>query len=418
MPAIELTSIPYTTANGLQVQRLVIALTTLDKLVNPEDLKRLEWKSRPQPGIGVILDGRAPNWVFAALAPLCLPFNVPWIATYEPRLHAAVIVHCNDPGLQPGDLVDLGKSIPQPSESRECLLNVKDVAARNSVHYQRLAIFVPEGVNTAVLKDLTLPLNLDLTRGVVLWGKAPVWLYTRLTLLARNAPWVGTYNKPLASFVIVAGQSAPGASLGDAFHLVTGPACPAILIGGPPNSGKSVLANALAIGLKRKFGPEIHMQRAHADGEGDWFVQMYANVDLQARAMELRHAAKAKYTDRFFLHHAAAVQNARETSRLVLVDFGGVPNNEDVTLLHRCTHYILISSRDDALPEWHNFCTNRGGLQCLAVIHSTLDAKLEILQRTPYLELIAGPWHRGEDKLPNESIEVVIEHASALGISV
>jgi len=406
MPAIELTPTPCPNAIGLPAQRLAIAIATADKLVQPEDLKHLHWHGRPEPGLGIVLDGRAPNWVLAGLAPLCRQFAVPWIAMYEPRLHAGVVIESDLPALRPGELIPLGDVKPEQSPSQECLLEVREVACRNAATYQRLEILVPEAVNTAVLRDLVLPAGLDLGRGVVLWGRAPLWLFARLTLLCAAAPWTGVYNKPLGSYVIVDRQPGAGPALGDAFHVGSGATSKAILIGGPPNSGKSVLADSLARALRRKFGPDIHLQRAHADGEGDWFVEMYANAELQARADALRKSAKAKYTDRFFLHHSAAVQNARESSRLVLVDFGGVTNNADAPLLHRCTHYILISSSAEKLPEWHEFCANRGGLVCLAVVHSTLEARCETVSREPYLEMIAGPWNRGQEAVPDAMIEV------------
>jgi CRISPR-associated protein Csx3 len=94
---------------------------------------------------------------------------------------------------------------------------------------------------------------------------------------------------------------------------------------------------------------------------------------------------------------------------LVLVDFGGMPKRKDIILLHRCTHYIIISSQPEDIPEWHNFCRKRGGLKPLAVIHSVLDERLDVLQEKPYLEIIAGPWERGKTfTVPDILLEKVL----------
>jgi CRISPR-associated protein Csx3 len=404
MAAIELTVEPCLAASGLHAQRLVITLTTKDTIVQPENLKRLEWKQRPTPGLGVILDGSAPNWIFATLTAICRQSGAPWVASFEPRREAAIVIDSGDPAIQPGDLLALGSTEHKEPQAGEWLLEVNEIVARNAATYQRLEIFIAGAVSPSILRALTLPGNLDLTRGVVLWGAAPVWLYARLAVLCRNAPWVGIYNIREGSFVIVSTQSTTSPSIGDALQLVTGPQCPAILIGGPPHSGKSVLATALDRGLRREFGTGIHLHRAQWDGEGDWFVEMYADPEARARADALRKSAKAEPTGHFFLGEAAAVSNAREVSRLVLVDFGGEPKSGDLPLLHRCTHYIVISNSAALLPQWHDFCASRGGLQCLAVVHSTLEQKQEVLQHAPYLEMTAGPWNRGQQDPPPQEL--------------
>ncbi len=44
---------------------------------------------------------------------------------------------------------------------------------------------------------------------------------------------------------------------------------PAILVGGPPHSGKSVLTYSLTQALRRR-GVDHYVLRAAPDGEGDW----------------------------------------------------------------------------------------------------------------------------------------------------
>lgn len=286
-------------------------------------------------------------------------------------------------------------------------LTVTEVTARNGNRYQCLEIdiTVPE-LEPATLSELELPVDLDLNQGVVLWGSAPIWLYSRLVKCCKTLPWVACYNVPLGSFVVVASRCKE-MSVGDALQLMNKSQCSAILIGGPPDSGKSVLCYALAHTLKQEAAnKKIFLQRAQWDGEGNWFAQM-KNRPL---AEELSIRSRAKGSEHFFLYHANAVSNIREEMELVLVDFGGMPKPQDVILLHRCTHYIIISSKSEAIPEWHDFCRKRGGLMPVAVIHSVLDECVEVLQTEPFLEIIAGPWERGKTlTVPDVLLEKVLE---------
>lgn len=300
-------------------------------------------------------------------------------------------------------------------------LSVTTVTACNGTSYQCLEIdsSVPK-LEPMTLSELELPASLDLSQGVVLWGSAPIWLYGNLVKRCLNldAVWVGTYDLSTGSVVVVASrcsQMVPG----DAFPLINKSQSSAILIGGPPNSGKSVLCSALDYTLNREAPTKsIHLHRAQWDGEGNWFAEM----ENRPLAEELSQRARSKGSQRFFLYHADAVSNIRGGMELVLVDFGGMPKPEDVVLLHRCTHYIIISSKPEEIAHWHNFCGKRGGLKPLAVIHSVRDQQLEVLPNEKFLEIVAGPWERGKTlSVPDELLEVVLKlltrsAGSAIGI--
>lgn len=150
----------------------------------------------------------------------------------------------------------------------------------------------------------------------------------------------------------------------------------------------------------------VHLHRAQWDGEGNWF----AEASDRAFAEELSQRYKAVWSERFFLYHANAITNIREAVDLALVDFGGKPKRRDVTLLNRCTHYIIISSKPELISEWHNFCGRRGGLKPLAVIRSILEERVEVVQTEPFLEIVAGPWLRGKMiTVPNELLQEVLK---------
>ena len=274
-------------------------------------------------------------------------------------------------------------------------LTVTEVISQNNARFQCLEIdlAVPK-LDPAFLKDLELPASLNFSQGVVLWGAAPIWLYSYLVkrCLSLAAVWVGTFDLRTGSFVVVASRCSEMIP-GDAISLINKSQSSAILIGGPPNSGKSVLCKALNCALKQQFPDRnIYLHRAQWDGEGSWFAEM-KNRTL---AEELSKLSRAQGTERFFIHHAEAVSNIRQNMELVFVDFGGIPKLSDLVLLRRCTHYIIISQEPEAIASWHDFCGRRGGLKPLAVIHSVQEQREEVLPNERFLEMVAGPWVRGE----------------------
>lgn len=274
-------------------------------------------------------------------------------------------------------------------------LTVTEVFADNGARFQCLEIdlAVPK-LDPIFLSELKLPTSLNLSQGVVLWGAAPIWLYSHLVkrCMTLAAAWVGTFDLRTGSFIVVASRCSEMLP-GDAISLLDKSQSSAILIGGPPNSGKSVLCHALYKCLKdRTLSKNIYLHRAQWDGEGSWFAEM-ANRSL---AEELSKRSRAKGTKRFFPHHAEAVSKIRQSKELVFVDFGGKPQPSDLVLVRRCTHYIIISRDQKAIASWHDFCGRRGGLKPLAVIHSVLEKREEVLQNQQFLELIAGFWKRHE----------------------
>jgi len=293
--------------------------------------------------------------------------------------------------------------------SKPLQLTVTRVTARDGTCYQCLEIdsSVPK-LEPITLSELELPVSLDLSQGVVLWGSAPIWLYGNLVKRCMNlgAAWVGTYDLSTGSVVVVASRCLRMVP-GNAFPLINKSQASAILIGGPPNSGKSVLCHALDKILTQEVpSKNTHLHRAQWDGEGNWFAEM----ENRPLAEELSKRSRSKGSEEFFSYHADAVSNIRSEMELVLVDFGGMPKPKDVVLLHRCTHYIIISSKPEEIPNWHDFCGKRGGLKPLAVIHSVREQRLEVLPNKKFLEIVAGPWERGKtDSVPDELLQAVLK---------
>ncbi|RME44552.1 MAG: hypothetical protein D6796_11635 [Caldilineae bacterium] len=125
------------------------------------------------------LYGRAPNWLYAAIARLAYPAE---FYQFDPRLGWIA-----PPSLHPG---------PLPSDA--------PLQVRASRHTDPLFLdfFLPTSyVDYAEGEGLAVP-PLPAGTGVVLSGKIPHWLYTALARTYHAAPWLAVYQPPLGRGVV------------------------------------------------------------------------------------------------------------------------------------------------------------------------------------------------------------------------
>lgn len=280
--------------------------------------------------------------------------------------------------------------------------------------YQTLYITLArpqELISASSIVPLPLPADLDLSREVVISGQAPLWLQVRLMWRCREAPWVGCHAARDNQIVVIHSQVA-SPTVGDSLPIrLNRRPCPAILIGGPPNSGKSVFSNALRRALLNQ-GKRVFLHRASWDGEGNWTYETGSSelVDSLVRHNEFRiheDPETAKQIPDFFEKQARNVANLRQLTDCLLVDVGGLPQPEKKPLVEQCSHYIVISRLPDEVPKWHKLCGAQ--LKSLAVIHSKLEPVQQILKESPVLEIEAGPWLvEQEAVIPDIVLEILM----------
>jgi len=150
--------------------------------------------------------------------------------------------------------------------------------------------------------------------------------------------------------------------------VITANALPAILIGGPPNAGKSVLTYNLTRALRRLDIPH-YVFRANPDIEGDWFLQ---DDQDNVRQLTLSIERYRHWTDEF--RSLVCRDLARRRHLPLIVDLGGLPNEKDQCIFLACRHSILLlkngTPEDKAISQtWLNF-TRADGLDVLAEIES------------------------------------------------
>jgi CRISPR-associated protein Csx3 len=181
---------------------------------------------------------------------------------------------------------------------------------------------------------------------------------------------------------------------------------PAILLAGPPNCGKSVLAFLLTQRL-RELGISHYLLRAVPDGEGDW----YLNGDPQV-VHTLRTMNKVAFSSQFIEHMLNAIE-----SRLLplLVDIGGRPQGDQLGLIKACTHYILLYRTPEERITWHELL-DQTDLLPLAELRSSLNNDEEIIQeRQPFLSGIISGLDRDEKKrLTGMTFGVLLERVAGI----
>ncbi|NNJ13656.1 hypothetical protein EKD04_025350 [Chloroflexales bacterium ZM16-3] len=129
------------------------------------------------------------------------------------------------------------------------------------------------------------------------------------------------------------------------------PLFPAILVGGPPHSGKSMLVYRLSQALRQR-GVAHYALRASPDGEGGWSYESDPAI-----ATALRRRAKTDWTPDLAvaLHQAIAGRHLP-----LLVDAGGKLSAEIESLADVCTHAVLIAAQGGDLAPWRALIEGSG----------------------------------------------------------
>lgn len=159
---------------------------------------------------------------------------------------------------------------------------------------------------------------------------------------------------------------------------------PAVVIGGPPHSGKSVLAYSLTLALRERGVPHYLLRGYPPDGEGDW-----AFVPEQSRVRPWRRKGA--------INEAWLVRLRRDLANRqfpFLVDMGGLPTPDQEALLENCTHSILLTPDEASAALWRERFA-RHGLVPLAELRSDLKAQEILWDEGPLLSGIIGGLERG-----------------------
>jgi CRISPR-associated protein Csx3 len=159
---------------------------------------------------------------------------------------------------------------------------------------------------------------------------------------------------------------------------------PAVVVGGPPHSGKSVLAYSLTQRLRAKNVPHYLLRAYPPDYEGDWFLGVEPDT---VRHLRLKGSRSEDWLPLL----------KRDVSRRhlpLIVDMGGLPTPEQETILDNCTHAVLLTPDEKARQEWDTRL-GRHGLVLLADLHSHLAGQNQLAQKDPVLRGTLAGLERG-----------------------
>jgi CRISPR-associated protein Csx3 len=152
---------------------------------------------------------------------------------------------------------------------------------------------------------------------------------------------------------------------------------PAILIGGPPHAGKSVLTYSISQAL-RKRNVDHFVIRACPDGEGDW------SQEIDQRAVK-RIRFKGDWTPEFVKNICLDLERRHFP---LLVDIGGHPEQWQTVILRHCTHSLLLlhADKENTANFWRRLVATYGLLP-LAQLYSVREGISTITAETP---IVAG----------------------------
>lgn len=158
---------------------------------------------------------------------------------------------------------------------------------------------------------------------------------------------------------------------------------PAVLFGGPPGSGKTVLTERLTKTLSAR-GVAHYLLKASPDGEGNWTQELKRqDAPGETLAKKLRERAKRSWS----LTPEFAERTARDVAGRqlpLLVDLGGVISAENRLIAAQCSHAVLIGRADADTAPWRAWAEGQG-LLVLAELRSDLDGPQTIDDHGPTL---------------------------------
>jgi CRISPR-associated protein Csx3 len=176
---------------------------------------------------------------------------------------------------------------------------------------------------------------------------------------------------------------------------------PAVIIGGPPNSGKSVLTYNLSQRLRQQ-GILHYVLRANPDGEGDW-----ANEADQAL---VRHILAPRRWSQPFVEHICRSLDQRHLP--LLVDIGGRPQTWQEVIFDHCTHIVLLTPDAASQADWQARA-GRHNLRLLADLRSELHGLNSVSSTNPILTGVLAGLAWGQT-VGGPTFEALVERAAHL----
>jgi hypothetical protein len=292
----------------------------------------------------VLLEGRAPLWMYAHAAVVAQLAGAKSIAVWQPHVQATVVYPLS----------------MEPSEQHDWIRYEHTNARRNILYFQ-----LPEElVSPADFFPLLISNRARWSQQeITLTGKAPNWIYaaTAAMIASRQSTPI-YYYAPRDGYSICLNAN-PETDIRTAIppSLLSDQSANGKIIGivGDPNSGKSVFSLLLHDGLRQIDGRLCwRLDCDHASPTPNWYIQMLANQQID-EATKLRK--KREWTHDAELSLASQLKNCTQSINWVIADFPGgihkeghpsqrIPQGRD-KLLEVADAFIVLGRADKPEAE-------------------------------------------------------------------
>jgi len=249
------------------------------------------------------------------------------------------------------------------------------------------------------IRNLQLPKGIDYTKGVIISGKSPVWLFSYLVHLLHISKWVATFD-PRKGAIVVQSHDSKSPQAGDVIplddikhyfgiHESTNKIKKKpgkrknkiIAFVGPPHSGKSVFLNLLSLKLSKRWGWKnfqkyFYIIRACPDGEGDWYHDVPEQLGTTLRY-------KTAFDEGFVSETVLGIKTASENKKILFIDCGGKIDKKNQRILNECNCVIIVSRDKSETLKWMGAISS-SNLELLYVINSVLTKSYKRISKTEY----------------------------------
>jgi len=272
------------------------------------------------------------------------------------------------------------------------------------------------------LKNISLPENIDFSKGVIINGKGPIWLYVYLAHLCHPSAWIATVDPRIGAVVVESHK--PGSPMVGEFierdsfmkylqkpDLTTvgtiskSTTNKIIAFLGPPHSGKSTFMNLLRVKLAKVMKPEEYQRkffiiRGCPDGEGDWYSDIPPEI---AKTFRYKHP----FDNEFLSAVCSSLEQIKEQKDIIFVDCGGKIDKKNQCILNHCTHAFIISKDETKIAEWRGLALG-SELKIIAEIKSEQFDCENIITTNPLMLQLGKLEHGRKINIPEIIIEAII----------
>ncbi|MCX7880664.1 MAG: CRISPR-associated ring nuclease Crn3/Csx3 [Ignavibacteria bacterium] len=260
------------------------------------------------------------------------------------------------------------------------------------------------------ISSITIPEEINWAKGIVIFGRAPIWLYSYLVHRCHPSAWVAVYD-PRYGGIVVEAHKTDSPNVGEVLEqerilkyrnsFLQSKKIIAFL--GNPHTGKSVFLRAVRRKLREilpidKFNRELFLIKACPDGEGDWFEDL---GEKEGRIYRYKNQFTLDFVDKV----CRDIDSISNEKSLIFVDCGGKIDKFNQMILNKCTHSIILGRDDESMSEWRG-AAKLCELNILCEVESSLEYVSKILTVNP-LKIKFGPLDRSQKQFPDLPKELI-----------